>query len=69
MTGMEIAIEVQTSMTGLMPAIKVAYLDDRCQTGHQVTTLDDRFDIGVVFHLRSKCQEALPKYSIYIYIV
>jgi hypothetical protein len=24
---------------------------------------------AVVFHLRSKCQEALPKYSIYIYIV
>jgi hypothetical protein len=25
--------------------------------------------IIVVFHLRSKCQEALPKHSIYIYIV
>jgi transposase InsO family protein len=35
---------------------------------HPSTAYHPRTD-GVVIHLRSKCQEALPKYSIYIYIV
>ena len=33
-------------MTGLIPVIKLAYLDDRFQTSHQDLQINDRLETG-----------------------